>query len=52
MKYFLGLLSVSGDQIKRNEMSGVCRMYDKKRGLCQNLVGKPEVKRPLGRPRL
>jgi hypothetical protein len=27
-------------------------MYGERRGVCRNLVGKPEGKRPLGRPRL
>jgi hypothetical protein len=27
-------------------------MYGEKRGVCRVLVGKPEGKRPLGRPRL
>ena len=28
-----------------------CSMYGKRRGVCRVLVGKPEGKRPLGRPR-
>jgi len=38
-----------GDQ--KNEMGRVCRMYGGK-GVCiRVLAGKPEGKRPLGRPR-
>ena len=42
----------SGDQIEKNEMGGghVARMGEK-RGVCRVLVGNPEGKRPLGRPR-
>jgi hypothetical protein len=32
-------------------MGGTCRKYGEKRGLYRFLVGKPEEKRPLGRPR-
>jgi len=28
-----------------------CSMYGKRRGVCRVLVGKPEGKRPLGRPK-
>ena len=38
-----------GDKIKKNEM-GVARMGEE-RGVYRVLVGKPEGKRPLGRPR-
>ena len=42
-----------GDQIEKNEMGGhVARMGgEEKRGEFRVLVGKPEGKRPLGRPR-
>jgi hypothetical protein len=41
----------SGNQIKKNEMGWVCSTYVEMRGVCRVLVGKPEGKRPLGRPR-
>ena len=45
-KYYLG------DQFKDNEMSGACSTYGgEERGQYSVLVGKPEGKRPLGRPR-
>jgi hypothetical protein len=40
-----------GDQIEKNEMGGACSMYGERRGVYRVLVGKPEEKRPLGRPR-
>jgi hypothetical protein len=40
-KYF------SGDNIQKNEIGGAC---SKRRGANRVLVGKPEGKRPLGRP--
>ena len=40
-----------GDKIKKNEMGGACCMYGERRGVYRVLVGKPEGKRPLGRPR-
>jgi hypothetical protein len=42
----------SGDQNKKNEMGGtfIPRMGER-RGAYNILVGKPEGKRPLGRPR-
>ena len=39
----------SGDQIEKN-MEGACSTYER-RGIYRVLVGKPEGKRPLGRPR-
>jgi hypothetical protein len=39
------------NRIKKNEMGGTCNTYGKRRGTHRNLVGKPEGKRPLGRPR-
>jgi hypothetical protein len=41
----------SGDQIEKNEMGGVCSIFGESRGLYGVLLGKPERKRPLGRPR-
>ena len=32
-------------------MGGACSAYGVRRGVCRVLVGKPEGKRPLGRPR-
>ena len=32
-------------------MGGACRAYGEERGVCRVLVGKPEGKRPHGRPR-
>jgi hypothetical protein len=34
-----------------NDMGGVCIMYGESRGVYRVLVGKPERKKPLGRPR-
>jgi hypothetical protein len=39
-----------GDKIE-NEMDAVCSTYGECRGVYRVLVGKPEGKRPLGRPR-
>jgi hypothetical protein len=44
-KYYLG------DQIKKKEMGGACSTYGERRGAFIVLVGKPEGKRPIGRPR-
>ena len=40
----------AGDKIEKNEMGGACGTYGG-RGVYKVLVGKPEGKRPLGRPR-
>jgi hypothetical protein len=41
-----------GDQIKKNEMGGTCSTYEReRRDAYRVLVGKPEGKRALGRPR-
>jgi hypothetical protein len=37
--------------MKNNEMGGACSTYGEGRGVYRVLVGKPEGKRPLGRPR-
>ena len=38
--------------IEKNEMGVACSTYGgDRRGVCRVLVGKPEGKRPLGRPR-
>jgi len=41
---------VKGDKIV-NEMGGACRAYVEEDSVYRVLVGKPEGKRPLGRPR-
>jgi hypothetical protein len=41
----------SGDQIKKNDMCGICGTYGDKRCACRVLVGRPEGKITLGRPR-
>jgi hypothetical protein len=41
----------SGDQIEKNEMGGECSTYGERRDVYRVLVGKPEGKRPLKRPR-
>jgi hypothetical protein len=40
-----------GDQIEKNKMGGTCSTYGERRVVCRVLVGKPEGKRSLGRPR-
>jgi hypothetical protein len=42
----------SGDKIENNEMSGTCSSDGEGRGVYRVLVGKPEGKRTLRRPRL
>jgi hypothetical protein len=37
--------------MEKNEMCGACSAYGEGRGVYRVLVGKPEVKRPMGRPR-
>jgi hypothetical protein len=44
-KYF------SGDQTEKNKMSGHVARMGKRRGIYRILMGKPEGKRTLGRPR-
>jgi hypothetical protein len=43
----------AGDKIEKNEMGGACSAYGggERRGVYGVLVGKPEGKRPLRRPR-
>jgi len=38
-------------KIGKNEMGGACSTNGDRRGLYRDFVGKPEGKRPLGRPR-
>ena len=40
----------SGGKIENNEMGGSCSAYGGEEKRIQGLVGKPEGKRPLGRP--
>jgi hypothetical protein len=40
-----------GDQIKKNEMGGACGTMGEGRGAYRILVGRPEGRRPLRRPR-
>jgi hypothetical protein len=42
----------ASDKIEKNEMGGACSAYGLSRGVYRGLVGKPEEKRPLERPRL
>jgi hypothetical protein len=37
--------------IEKNEMDGACSTYGDRRGIYRGLAGRPEGKRPLGRPR-
>jgi len=37
--------------MEKNEMGGTCRAYGERRGVYRVLVGKPDGKKPLGRPR-
>jgi hypothetical protein len=41
----------SGDQIEKNMMDGASSTYGERRGAERVLVGKPDGKRPLRRPR-
>jgi hypothetical protein len=38
--------------MEKNEMGEACSAYGERRGVYMDLVVKPEVKRPLGRPSL
>jgi hypothetical protein len=40
-----------GDKIQKNEMGGSGSAVGEERGVCRVLVGTPEEKRPLERPR-
>ena len=39
------------DDIEKNEMGGACSAYGETKGVYRVLVGKPDGKRPLGKPR-
>ena len=41
----------AGDNIEKNEMGWACGAYGRGEGVYRVLAGKPEEKRPLGRPR-
>ena len=41
----------AGGKIETNEMGRACSAYGEDRGVQRVLVGKPDGKRPLGRPR-
>jgi hypothetical protein len=41
----------SGDEVKKTEMGRTCGTYGERRDVYRALVGKPEGRRPLGRPR-
>jgi hypothetical protein len=45
------LLLTAGGKIETNEMGRACGAYGEDRGVHRVLVGKPEEKSPLGRPR-
>jgi hypothetical protein len=47
----VNLLFCSGDKIEKNEMGGACSAYGEKIGVYRVLMGKPEGKRALGRPK-
>jgi hypothetical protein len=40
-----------GRKIEKNELGGACRAYGERRDVYRALVGKPDEKNPLGRPR-
>jgi hypothetical protein len=42
---------ISGDQVKKTEMAGHVARMGERRGAYRALVGKPEGRRPLERPR-
>ena len=39
------------EKIEKNEMGGACSAYGERRSVYRVLVGNPEGKRPLGKPR-
>jgi hypothetical protein len=42
---------INTNHVEEHEMGGPCSTNGEKRNACRLLVGKPEGKRPLGRPR-
>jgi hypothetical protein len=51
LTYVLLTQYCSGDRIEKNEMGGHVARVGERRGVYRVLVGKPEEKRPLRRPR-
>jgi hypothetical protein len=45
------LYTIVNNQVKEDEVSGACSPNGEKRNAYRLLVGKPEGKRPIGRPR-
>jgi hypothetical protein len=45
------MIYCAGDKIEKNEMGGACSADGEGRGVYRVLVGKPDVKKPLGRLR-
>jgi hypothetical protein len=45
------LLMCAGDKIEKNELGAACSSDREGKGVYRVVVGKPEGKRPLGRPR-
>jgi hypothetical protein len=41
----------SGDQAKKTKMGRICNTYGERKAAYRVLMGKPEGRRPLGRPR-
>jgi hypothetical protein len=41
----------SDDQTEKNKMDKACRTYGERKGVYRVVVGKPDGKRPRGRPR-
>jgi hypothetical protein len=50
-KHLITLLACLNNQVAEDEMGGPCSTNGEKRNAYGLLVGKPEGKRPLGRPR-
>ena len=44
-------LILTGDKIAKNKMVSACTTYEERRGVCRDLLGKPERKRPFGGPK-
>jgi hypothetical protein len=50
-EYQVGLKLIGTHQLLEDEMGRACSSNGEKRNACMLLVGKPEGKRPVGRPR-
>ena len=48
---YINRSNFSCDKIENNKVGGACSTYGERRGIYRVLVGKPEGKKPLGRPR-